>query len=242
MSRWTSWMKLSLGVLANSDLRLSPFDQGSWPNCLNFRRPAPHLTSFCHQRDVKHIHIVRRFAPVETTTATPAVPASCVASHFAYTASGKAQTCRVRCPGLHVCRPSTPRASPCPCVGCFIFVRGSPRALLYVSHVGLHVHSASLCTPCASLRFPRKPTQYLCVGQHSLFSMLAWSQTRCAQPECEGEETASTPGMRWCTRRGENMRPLLERTLRTAGIHHRRKTNSESHSHLSPSIVHDAVR
>ena len=36
------------------------------------------------------------------------------------------------------------------------------------------------------------------------------------------------------------MRPLLERSLSTAGLHHRRKKNSESHSHLFPSIVHDA--
>ena len=36
------------------------------------------------------------------------------------------------------------------------------------------------------------------------------------------------------------MRPLLERTLSTAGQHRRRKKKSESHSHLSPSIVHSA--
>ena len=39
------------------------------------------------------------------------------------------------------------------------------------------------------------------------------------------------------------MRPLLERTLSTAGLRHRQKKKknySDSHSHLSSSIVHDA--
>ena len=34
-----------------------------------------------------------------------------------------------------------------------------------------------------------------------------------------GGEMASTPGLRWCTR--GDVRPLLERTLSTAGLHHR---------------------
>ena len=60
---------------------------------------------FRHNRDMKRIHIVRRFTPVRTTTATLAVLASCDASP-----SGRPQTRRVHCHFPYVGRPSVPCA------------------------------------------------------------------------------------------------------------------------------------
>ena len=62
-----------------------------------------------------------------------------------------------------------------------------------------------------------------------------WSSVRCTQPERgRGGEMASTPGLRWCTR--GDVRPLLERTLSTAGLHHRLQKDA-LRSPLSPPRV-----
>ena len=173
-----------------------------------FKRSAPHLTSFCHQRDVQRIHIVRRSHLWKRPQLRKLLMGRATLA-LRISPSGRTQTRRVRCPGPHVGRPSVPRASPFFHVGCLILAAGSATCGVLRHHVGL------LTTP--------RPPGHLC-------SMFAWSQTRCAQPE-RGEEG----GERWRARsrcgggRGErNKRPLLERTLSTAGLHHRSKTNSEA--------------
>ena len=112
---------------------------------------------FKHKRDIKRIHIVRRFTPVRTTTATLAVLASCDASRVGdlkravCTVMVSMWAVRVR----HVRRFHLHE-------GRLILLPGPPRALLYVTMWALAT-TLQLDTPCASLRFPRDPTQYLCV-------------------------------------------------------------------------------
>ena len=65
------------------------------------KRSTLFLNSFGHKRDIESILIVRRLAPVGSTTATLAVLASCDASP-----SRKTQTRRVRFPRSHVGRSS----------------------------------------------------------------------------------------------------------------------------------------
>ena len=67
-------------------------------------------------------------------------------------------------------------------------------------------------TSCASLQFPCGPSSQLYKRSKpcaSLVSLISADADSCTQPAREGE-TASTPGLRWCTREGR-IRPLLER-------------------------------
>ena len=90
-------------------------------------------------------------------------------------------------------------------------------------------------TPCASLPSPCGPSEW---ERHGL-------QTAARSPNAGGGERWRA--RLWCRRererrrRGEgNKRPLLERTLRTAGLH-RRSNKDESYSHFFPSIIHSAA-
>ena len=158
---------------------------------------------------------------LETTTATPAVSALCVASHFSISPGGRTSTRQVTMWAVrirHVRRLH-------PHVGRLILLRGAATCVVF--DVGLHNHPAARHAMCLSLSTcasASTPIVHFCIV------FLA----RCAQPEREGGDTASTP----VVNAGETFGPRWS-ALSAPRLHHRRK-KSASHAHLSASFVHDA--